>query len=304
MAADQFLSFYTYYTVGFLWALFLRRFASPTFALLVVWHYWIYGTIVGPERFSSGDFHFFLPLTALFGLSMGYMLASLVNLRRLIFWKEWDVYGWWLPLVLFEFILLHLVLALWESTGTVARPLSYLLTFLAYALLIPFFYFVTREFDVWAYWNATKQELSTDDHAAARFHLYWAEFHLSATLIFLVFEWILPDAWPFWFALASVVFHILLYVMISLFVVGGAGQIPYKHGRKFVVTELRKRTPANVLMDLSLWGESSSSNNRQEMDVLPTTSPGAKKAGRGYSASGSVSDSDTRKFNTNPLVVS
>jgi hypothetical protein len=307
MAAEQFLSFYSYYIVGFMWGLFLRRWASPLFVLLVIWHYWIYGAIVGPEKFALGEFQFFLPLTVLFGVTIGYLLSSLLNLRRLIFWKEWDAYGFWLPLVLVEFILFHLVLGLWESTGTVARPLSYLLTFLAYLLMIPFFYFVTREFMVWAYWDPAKKQLSTEDNAAGRYHLFWSIFQLSATLIFLVFEWILPDVWPFWFALAATGFHVVLYVMINLFVISGVGQVPYKQMRSAVTSQLRKNAPVNAAMDFSMFGHSGDSG-RQEMSILPTSNPnatGGKRpsgSSRGYSAGGSVSDNESRtKLNTFPL---
>lgn len=238
---ESFLSYYTMYTASFLWGLFFRRFAVPVLVICLLWHQWIYGLIVGSERASSSEFRYYLPLTVIFGVAMGYLLGSLVNTRRVIFWKRFDVYGCWLPLVLIEFVLLHSVFFIWETTGTFVRPVNYIITFLLFLTMIPLWYFFTAGFTVWAYYDESKKQLSFDDNAAFKFHAYWALYHLSSTLIFTVIQWSLPSVWPFWIVIGVFGFHLLIWFMISLFIVN-----THTSGAPFKYKQLREKAAEHI----------------------------------------------------------
>jgi hypothetical protein len=242
MAAEQFLSYHTYYLASFMYGLFMRRWAFPTVLLVLFWHYLIYGLIVGQDRFKDAEFHYWLPITSLLGITMGYLLSGLVNLRRVIFWKQFDLYGCWILVVLLEFTIFHGVFAIWETSGWVVRPASYLVTFAAFLVLIPLAYFFTSGSTVWAYWDNEKNKLSFADRAAVKFHSYWALYQLSGTLIFTVVQWSSPSVWPFWIALGTFVFHIAMWFLISLFIINDntSAQQKYKKMRSELSAHISK----------------------------------------------------------------
>lgn len=268
-----------------MWGVFFRRFAVPTLLLVLVWHMWIYGLIVGSELAGSAEFRYALPFTALIGVLMGYSLATLVNTRRLIFWKGFDTYGCWLPAVLIQFAVMHAVLFVWETTGTFVRPVNYIVTFLMYAALIPLWYFLTSGFSVWGYFDDNTQKISYDDKAALKFYTYWGLFHLSSTLIFTVVQWSNASIWPFWIALGVFAFHLVIWFMISLFIINSNSSPGSMHGTsgsrsrrvREKTAEYLNKVPgagllsgwfgvASALTDMP----NNSNNNNDDIELLPT----------------------------------
>lgn len=250
MASEQFLSYHTYYLAAFMYGLFMRRWLLPVVLLVVVWHYMIYGLIVGPDRFKDPEFHYWLPITAMLGVTMGYLLSGLVNLRRLLFWKQFDLFGCWLIIALIEFTAFHGVFAIWETNGWAVRPSSYIVTFCAFCLGIPLAYFFTRGSTVWAFWDEERGKLSYADKAALKFHSYWAVYQLSGTLTFTVIEWANPDIWPFWIALGVFVFHIVMWFLISLFIINDSTSAhqKYKKVRNELSAQLERVPGAGAAM--------------------------------------------------------
>lgn len=242
MGSEHFISYFSYYAASFMWGLFFRRFAVPTLLIVLVWHYMIYGLIVGADRFKDAEFHYWLPLTAILGVMMGYIVAGLLNLRRVIFWKRFDLYGCWLPAVLLEFTMFHGVLAIWETTGTFVRPVNFIVTLIGFIVLIPLWYFLTSGFTVWAYWDESNGKLSYADRAALKFHGVFALFQISACIIFTATESANSAIWPFWIMLGTFGFHILLWFMISLFIINSNATVhhQYKKIRDNVTSHLSR----------------------------------------------------------------
>jgi hypothetical protein len=244
---EPFLSYFSYYMVPFMWGLFFRRWAVPLVLIALVWHHTLYRAAVY-SRLPDVNFDFWMPITAGMGVTMGYLLASLMNLRRLIFWKEFDKYGCWMPYVVLQQFIMLMVFFIWELTGLFVRPINFLITFLAFVVLIPLWYFMGSGSTVWAFWDAEKNSPSYADKAAVKFHLVWGLFQLSGTLIFTVVEWSSPDVWPFWIAIGTFVFHIVLWFMLSLFIINKNSEAheQYKKMRRELSKHLGDKLPQAI----------------------------------------------------------
>lgn len=205
------LSHFSFYTIGFLWGLFFRRFWFPA-CVIETFHLIFFAMIWGLRGLSNAQYLLQLPLSALFGLLIGYWLAEAVNLRQLVFLKRFARFGLWIPLVLCELIILHATLVLWELNELLGVPLNYVFTFILYALEIVVFYFVNRYSDVWEYMGPDGP--SRDDYAAELFHVLWGIFQLLQILVFLAIQWSAPSFNPFWISL--IVFGVQSLIVCSI----------------------------------------------------------------------------------------
>jgi len=329
-ADPVFLSYCTYYVVPMLWGLYLRRFAAPAVLLLVVWHFMIYEAGVGMVRASTLDFRIFMPLTAFFGLGMGYMLSNLLNLKRLLFLRQFDRYGGWLFMAVIQFVLMHAIRVVWEERGTFEPPSNYAVTILLEVLLIILWYFVGRGFTIWAYEDPRTNKLAFDDKAALKFHLAWGGYQISADVIFAVFQWSSSTIWPFWAVLTTFIFHVLMWFAIDLFYITDRGDVYYKAGREKATKVIEDAIPIqSALMDWSMGAEQQHQQHGaaaaaavrpgdMEMSLLippaapprpPQQMPGtsssvvpSNNSMAGYSAGGTGRrDVNTGRVSTNPL---
>jgi hypothetical protein len=245
MAVESFLSFYTYYTLSFTLAFFLRRYAF-VMVLIFGWQLLGYGWIVGGSA-SDSDYFFFLPLVAMGGAAIGYYVSTVLNLRRAIFIKHFDHYDLSVPIMFIVMVMTLCVLAIWETVGTFSAPAKYLVTFFAYVIMLPIFYLVTRRLVVWAFWDDATQLESYSDHAAAKFYVAWGTYLLTETLVFVIFEWALPYVWPFWWAVFAFGLHLVIFATMTMFIVHDVGEMPYKIIRNKMVAHLKSTRLNNLI---------------------------------------------------------
>lgn len=217
MAAELFLSYFSYYSAGLLWGLYIRRFLFPIFCIVLIWHGFIYRAILGAtnnatERLSSKEYGYWLPLTAIMGIYSGYTLTKVRNFKRVVFSTNWDEYGCWLPIILLNFMSMHGVLFIWDTTGTFDPPVNYWVTFALQLVLMALWYLITRIFTVWGYAKKLGNEtiVAFDDFAAEKFRIGEMVLVVTTTLIFAIFQGAFPNLWPFWLVLAVFGFHLLV----------------------------------------------------------------------------------------------
>ena len=256
MPDEIFISYFAYYTASFLWGLFFRRFWMCVVVLGVVWHYWFYGLIVGSALADDLQFRYALPGTVVLGVFIGYQLSTRLNLRRLLFWTEFDKYGWWIPTALIEFAMFHSVLVVWETTGAFVPPFNYVVTFVIYLVMLPLWYFFTYGSTVWAHWDDSIGEhggFAYKDRAAVKFHAYFALYLLSSSLVFVVVEWANPRVWPFWIMLGVFAFHLVLLLLISSFIVNDVAEAQYKRLRREAVRHMEEHVPFFRRLFASPW---------------------------------------------------
>lgn len=292
----------TFFCTGLLWSFFFRRFAVPVLVIVLVWHYLLYGLIVDSDSLIDAEYHYWLPLTAIMGVTAGYLMSSLMNLRRLIFVRFFDFYGCWLPLILIEFIMMHAVLLIWETTGTFIRPVNFIVTFVLYLILIPIWYFMTNSFSVWGFFDHTTEKVSYKDHAALKFYGSWYLYMLSATIIFTVIEWAWPGVWPFWIALGTFAFQSLVWLLISVFIIdtvaSATAEAHYKQTRDKLargISNVPTIFPWPWLSSPSSANVAHESNGGVELDILDTNVRKSRKPTSAYAPLRSVQASDVRE---------
>lgn len=210
------LSYFSYYAIGLILSLYLRRFFSPIFFIVVLFHHIFWFLIWGRGSLSKIEFALWMPLTAMFGVLIGYWLAELLNTRRLLFIKHVHRYSWWFTQALLELILLFAILAFWEVTAVFTRPWNFIATFLAYFFIIPLLYFANRRSNIWDY-IGTDGQAHRDDYAAEVFHFYFYLFLMGTVLVFGIVEWVDSDSdfWQFWIALIVFGAHLLSLSLLA-----------------------------------------------------------------------------------------
>jgi len=224
MPAEVFISYFSYYSSAVLFGLYIRRFLFPIVCLVIVWHLFIYGAIVGAtdtakDRLSSAEYRYWLPLTIFLGVYTGYALTIVRNFKRVLFTTNADEYGCWLPIAIVNFISMLAVLGIWETTGILQPPVNYWVTFAIQIALMILWYLITRVFTVWGYNKRVGSEtvLAFDDFAAEKFRVGELVLVVSTTLIFSIFQGAFPGLWPFWLVLAVFGFHLVVIAISKAF---------------------------------------------------------------------------------------
>jgi hypothetical protein len=207
------LGHYSFYILGLIWGLFLKRFWFPLAAVGLVFHEIFYKLVFGRGSVSETEYVLWLPVSFAFGLCIGYFLSAWINLRRLLFLRADVRHGWWLFVALVEFTVLHAVLVFWEITSVFPRPWNVISTFLIYLVFIPLSWIFTCRARVWEY-RGRDGGFHRDDNAAGIFHALWGLFHLTATFVFGLLQWTTPSFWQFWVSL--IVFGAQLLLLLLL----------------------------------------------------------------------------------------
>lgn len=297
------ISYFTYYTASVLWGLYLRRFLFPVFCLVVVWHFFFYGLIVGAmddakDNLSSAQYRYWLPLTSIGGIAIGYLTSEIWQFKRLLFIRKFDDYDCWIPVTLINFIAFHAVLGIWDTTGTFDPPINYWVTFAIQVVLLIFWYFINRRFDIWGYIKQLpngNEVLSFDDNNLQKFTLAHALLTISTTVLFAIIEGAAPDFWPFWIALITFGFHAVLLMISTSVARRRSGHVGFMSSAVETYTMARAAVANSIGMDatdvftatkhnsssassgntrrVSEHSASPSSSSAQSMELLSLTDP-------------------------------
>lgn len=257
------LSPFTYYIVPFLWTLYLRRWAFPLFVLLFFGHDRLYGSIVDDATLAEAAFRWWLPLTALASGSMGYVLGGIVNFRRMLFLKNFDSFGCWIPFALLQWILLQSTVLVWEFQGHFVRPLSYFITLLAFIVQIAFWWWWTYDWTIWGFHREgdPNEDLHYDDHASHKFYGFLMLFVTSTTIIFLIFSWATPNLTSYWITLITFGFHAIVTLILVTCVLERPETRTLQEGYKSVRSSIVTASG----MDSSVYTSTGAASNNYQM---------------------------------------
>lgn len=216
---EQFISYFTVYSASILWGLYLKWFLFPLVCLVVIWHYWIYGLAIGATstadaRLVSAEYRYWLPLTSVAGIYIGWSMTKIFDFNRMLFLHKFDDYLCWLPVAAINFVSFNAVLFIWDLDGRLDPPINYWVTFAIQVLLLIVWYFVNAQFDV--FWmhervdSKGRKYMSSEDNKLNKFSIAHAVLTVSTTVIFAIVRGVAPGFWPFWIFLITFGFHLIL----------------------------------------------------------------------------------------------
>ena len=203
------VSFQSAYGIGLVCGFFCRRFFSPVLIFFIYW-FWVYRSFTDDP--DGIDYKFLLPLAMLSGTFIGYATSAMVNLKRLLFWKSFQLFGCWLLIAAVEFSLLIGSLLIADYESTFVLPLNYFLTLILYVVILLMFYFGTNKMTIWKTQIGTN--FITNDRAALYFYILLGTFGISSILLFLIIGWSAPAASQRWAWLGTVGLHVLFYCLL------------------------------------------------------------------------------------------
>ena len=207
-------SFQSCYGIGLVAGFFCRRFFSPVL-IFFIWWYWAYhGFADSPD---GADYRYLQPLAMMTGTFIGYAVSATVNLKRLLFWKQFQLFGCWMLIAAIEFSLLIGALLIADYETTFSLPLNYFLTLILYVVVLVLFFFGTYKMTVWK--TRVGGDFTTNDRAAIYFYILLGIFGVSSILLFLVVGWAAPAASQRWTWLGTVGLHVGLYSLLWRLVV-------------------------------------------------------------------------------------
>ena len=199
--------YFTYYSIGLFWGLYLRRIWSPLALLAWVFHDMFYLLVFGRGSLSQPEYFVAMPFTIYFGVQVGYLLKMRCKSPPLIFVKHIRRHHWWLSFAVVQFVILHLMLLAWEKLD---RPWNFIVTLVIYLIAILLLYFTNRSADIWSYTDRDGK-VKRDHYGAEVFHSNWFVLYVFFTVpIFGIVDWAWPDFWQFWVGLAVFGLHLLL----------------------------------------------------------------------------------------------
>ncbi len=218
------ITFYAYYVAGLIWGMYTSRFMAPTFLLLTVWHLLFWGNLPVTKPYRDElDFRLWLPLATLAGITIGRGAFRMLGRTPVLIWRYWDAHVGWFIASGLQLVGWHFTLALWEMHGVLVPPLNYWLAWSSQILMLVLWYFATRNMSFWYDWDPTLKTASIRGDPARQFYSVFGVLLVSASSVFMTFEWIFPDVHLLWITLGVFGLHLLLVSAIYAFFFSSGG---------------------------------------------------------------------------------
>ena len=205
------LDYLTYYSIGFIWGMFLKKyffFSITMLAFFTIFFKYVFGE--GPNT-TLVELELWLPLSAILGLIISTVISYVVYIPAL-FVVDYVRYEWYTIKLLIEFLVLHILLVFWELLPISPFPWGGLVAIVAYIIAFIVIYWLNRNDHVWCIDECGRERRRSAESS----FFYWAIFFITPILFFTIVVAI-SSIWNFWLVLVTFIVSAIILCIIEFF---------------------------------------------------------------------------------------